>query len=282
MPTTPPRAPSSASVRLISTVWRSLAVVLGGGRGGAEHAGQAAERRRPAVEPVDLEAEHGLALDAPLQLLGRAEGEDPAVVDDRDPVAELVCLGHVVGREQDRPARDGRLPGEDQLANGPGGGDVEAERRLVEEEDPRVVEEAAGEVHLLALAGRERADALLALLHHADRLDQLVDAPPAVLRRESVELAEHPELLADREDPVARLLAARDHVHDPADLLGLVHDVEAEDPGRALRGEQQRRQDLDQRRLAGAVRPEQPEELAGLDLEVDALRGRRPGDGFAA
>jgi hypothetical protein len=50
-----------------------------------------------------------------------------------------------------------------------------------------------------------------------------------VAHAEAVELAEHPQLLADLEDPVARLLAARDHVHDPADLLRLVDDVEPED-----------------------------------------------------
>ena len=48
-------------------------------------------------------------------------------------------------------------------------------------------------------------------------------------------------------------------------------DVEAEDPGRPARRQQQRRQDLDERRLARAVGPEQPEELAGRDLEVDAV-----------
>ena len=69
------------------------------------------------------------------------------MVDDRDPVAELVGLGHVVRRQQDRPAGHGRLPVEDQLPDGACGGDVEAQRGLVEEEDPRVVEEAAGEVH---------------------------------------------------------------------------------------------------------------------------------------
>ena len=75
------------------------------------------------------------------------------MVDDGDPLAQLVGLGHVVGRQQDRPAGHGRLPREDQLADLAGGGDVEAERRLVEEQDPRVVEQAAREVHLLALAG---------------------------------------------------------------------------------------------------------------------------------
>ena len=115
-----------------------------------------------------------------LSSAGRADGEDPAVVDDGDPLAQLVGLGHVVGREQDRPAGDGGLPVDDQLADGAGGGHVEAERRLVEEQDPRVVEQAAGEVHLLALAGRQRADPLEALLAEADGLDQLVDPPPAL------------------------------------------------------------------------------------------------------
>ena len=103
------------------------------------------------------------------------------MVDDRDPLAQLVGLGHVVGREQDRPAgRRRAFQSSDELADGAGGGDVEAERRLVEEQDPRVVEQAAGEVHLLALAGGQRADALQALLVQADRLDQLVDPAPAV------------------------------------------------------------------------------------------------------
>ena len=39
----------------------------------------------------------------------------------------------------------------------------------------------------------------------------------------------------------------------------------------AARRQQQRGEDLDQRRLAGAVGAEQPEELAGGDLEVDAV-----------
>src|SRR2546422_5685772 len=206
------------------------ALVRGRG-GGAQDAGQTSERSRATVEPVELEPKDGLALDAPLELGRAAEGKDPTVVDDRDPIAQLIGLGHVVGRQEDRPAGHGGLPGEDQLADRAGGTDIQAERRLVEKEDPRVVEQAAGEVHLLALAGREGADSLEPLLVEADRVDKLVDPLPAFLRRQAVELAEHPELLADGQDAVTRLLAAGDHVHDPADLLGVALDVEAEDTG---------------------------------------------------
>ena len=195
------------------------------------------------------------------------------MVDDRDAVAQFVRLGHVVSGQEDRPAGDCCLPGEDELADGAGRRHVQPKRRLVEEEDPRVVEEASREVHLLPLAGRQRADPLLLLNLEPHGVDELVDPAPAVLRRQAVELTEHPELFADGQDPVARLLAAGDHVHDPADLLRLVLDVEAEDPGRSACRQEQRRQDLDERRLAGAVGTEQPEELAGLDRQIDALEG---------
>ena len=117
------------------------------------------------------------------------------------------------------------------LAQVPRGGHVEAERRLVEKEDPRVVEQAAGEVQLLALPGREGSDLLVALLGEAGDLDQLVDPPPPLSLREAVELAEHPQLLAGREQAVAGLLAAGDHVDHAPDLGGLVDDVESGDAG---------------------------------------------------
>ena len=114
-------------------------------------------------------------------------------------------------------------------------------------------------------------DLLVALLRESDRVDQLVHAAPAFARRQAVELAEHPELLPDVQQAVAGLLTASDHVHDPPDLSGIGRDVEAEHPRRSAAGQQQRGEDLDERRLAGAVRPEQPEELARTDLEVDSV-----------
>jgi hypothetical protein len=109
------------------------AVVHLGGRGRGHDPWQPGERIRAAVEAVELQAEDRLALDAELEFLRGADGQDPAVVDDGDPLAELVGLGHVVGRQQDGPTGDGSLPGGDQLPDRSRGCDVEAERRLVEE-----------------------------------------------------------------------------------------------------------------------------------------------------
>ena len=51
-----------------------------------------------------LDRDDGVGADRPLERGRRVEGEDPAVVHDRHPVAELVGLLHVVGGEQDRLA----------------------------------------------------------------------------------------------------------------------------------------------------------------------------------
>ena len=52
-----------------------------------------------------------------------------------------------------------------------------------------------------------------------------------------------------------------------------VDDVEAVDERRARGRRQQRRQHADERRLAGAVRAEQAEDLALFDGEADAVDG---------
>jgi hypothetical protein len=49
------------------------------------------------------------------------------------------------------------------------------------------------------------------------------------------------------------------------------YDVVPAERGAAARRHDRRREHPDRRRLAGPVRAEQPEDLAGLDLEVDAL-----------
>src|SRR3972149_537838 len=71
------------------------------------------------------------------------------------PLAPLARPGHVVRRQQDRPPGPRRLPLANERPDHACRAHVEAERRLVQEEDPRGVEEAPGQVHLLPLAGRQ-------------------------------------------------------------------------------------------------------------------------------
>ena len=119
--------------------------------------------------------------DARLQLLRRALGDDPAVGDHGDPVAQRVGLEHVVRGQQHRLAGAGE-PAivRAQLARAHR---VDADRRLVEEDHRRVVEQAAGDVQPLAHAARVALDALVLAARQADQLEQLVDPPPLVAGR---------------------------------------------------------------------------------------------------
>ena len=87
-----------------------------------------------------------------------------------------------------------------------------------------------------------------------------------------VEPAEHPEVLAARQVLVdGRVLAGQ--ADQLAELLGVRRTSKPATRRRARVGLQQRREDAHGRRLAGAVRPEQAEDRAFLDLEVDPVEG---------
>ena len=66
------------------------------------------------------------------------------------------------------------------------------------------------------------------------------------------------------------------HADLRAEVLAVAHRVEAEDAHRARVGSAVALEDLDRRGLAGAVRSEQPEDLARADTEVERIdRARR-------
>ncbi|HEY3216063.1 MAG TPA: hypothetical protein VGK93_06180 [Candidatus Eisenbacteria bacterium] len=107
----------------------------------------------------------------------------------------------------------------------------------------------------------------------AHDLDQLIDPRPGDARGHAVELGEHPQALAHREDAVTARFAAGDQPNATPNLLSLADHVEAHHPGGAVGGVEQRREDLDEGGLAGAVGPQQAEGLAALDLDVHSGQG---------
>jgi hypothetical protein len=68
-------------------------------------------------------------------------------------------------------------------------------------------------------------------------------------------------------DPLA------DRTDDSPHLLGMAQDVDPRDFGVPSVGAGERGQDPDRRRLAGAVRAEEPEDRSRLDREPDAIDG---------
>ena len=92
------------------------------------------------------------------------------------------------------------------------------------------------------------------------------DGTPLILRDEG-------QILADRHVRVERRRFRQ--IAGPAlGLDRLVEDVEARDDGFALGGRHEAGEDAHRRRLAGAVRAEEAEDLAALDAEADVVDRR--------
>ncbi len=103
--------------------------------------------------------------------------EDAPALDEGDAVAELLGLAHVVGGQD-----DGGVPLPPQLrdlgADADGHVRIEAERRLVEEEHLRIVQERLGEGQALLEPGGELVVLGLEVRGQLEPLEQLVHAVP--------------------------------------------------------------------------------------------------------
>src|SRR2546422_7665772 len=213
----------------------------------------------------DVRADRGL------QLRGTSLGDDLAQVDDRDALAELVRLFHVLGRQEDRhvllrvkatqilPHRDPRLR-------------VEAGRGLVQEQDSRVVHEAGTQVEPPPHPARVRVGPAVRGVLQLQDIEELLDALLNERVGHVIEPPDQPEVLTSREVSVDpdRLSRVAD---DAPDLRPIALDIEARDVDGAARLREERRDDPDDRRLSGPVGPEETEELALAHGEADVVDG---------
>ena len=220
-----------------------------------------------AVADDDLDP---LAADLRLELVRGAAGDDLPVVDDRDRVGQLVGLLEVLGRQQEGRALADEAA--DDVPHAEPAARVEPGRRLVEEQEPRSADQRAPEVQPAAHPARVGLDDAIAGVGEVELLEELVGAAPGLGRRQLVEPAEHPQVLAPGQVLVDRRVLAG-QADDLAELVGLLDDVEAGDGRSSGVRLEQRRQDPDRRRLARAVGSEQTEDGALGDLEIEPVEG---------
>ena len=116
------------------------------------------------------------------------------MVDDRDRVGELVGLLEVLGRQQERRALAHEAA--DDVPHPEPAARIEAGRRLIHEQDPRSPDQRASEVEPAAHAARIRLDDAIAGVGQVELLEELVGPSPGLDRRQLVEPAEHPQVLA--------------------------------------------------------------------------------------
>ena len=189
-------------------------------------------------------------------------------------LAQLLGLVHVVRRDDQGDAL--ALEPEEPVPQDVPGLGVEARRRLVEEQDLRVVDEGPGDRQAALHAAGERLDRVRAALGELGEVEELVGA-----------LTDHrprqPEVA-----PVDVEVLLHGDLHVEVVLLRAVAEagphrcavgdrVEAEDPQLAAARGRGRGDHLHRRGLAGAVGPEEAEGLSLRHLDVDGVdRGEVP------
>ncbi len=197
-------------------------------------------------------------------------GDQEPAGDDSHPVGELVGLLQVLRCQEDRRAvvvqRLHLLP--DRLA----ADRVEAGGGLVQEEDPRLVDERGSEVEPALHAARVGADPAVRGVVESDPGEQSFGALLALGARQSVKRRLEADQLTPGHQGIERRFLERD-ADRLADLAGLGDDVVAGDLRGAAGGAKKRREHPDRGRLAGAVRAQEGVDLAFGDVEVDAADG---------
>jgi tumor protein p53-inducible protein 3 len=199
------------------------------------------------------------------QFLRCAEGDAFAVVDDGDAIAKAFRLVHVMRRKQ-----NGSTPLTESLHDVPQlqtALRIEAARGLVEEQDVRLADESTRDSKTLFLTAGEFSNAGIQLLVEREVVQQIAGIRPVPIEgAEQPQRLEHGELLAE-----LRFLQRDAHALAQLSLMLLPREAENTDLASVRRVDPF--EDLDRRRLARAVRPEQPEALPTTDLQIEAVDG---------
>src|SRR5690606_10298010 len=213
--------------------------------------------------------EAGRTLQARAQRLGRVLRDNPAIVDDEYPGAELLDLGENVRAEQHGtvlPRAD--LP--DQLAHLANLRRVQPDRGFVEDQNRRFVYQRLGQPDALAHALRQAGDHAVGPVEQVDHAQRLFDAHRARPTAQAVQAGDVLDKLPD-----GHLFVQRDgfgQITDlPAGLKRLAEHVVAGDGGCAVVGRHVTGEDAHGGRLAGAIRAQKADDLTRVDVEGEVV-----------
>ena len=232
------------------------------------------------LEPRDLAAEDVLLADeggdegrlgVEVDLVGRADLLDPAVVHHRDPVGHGQGLALVVGDEDEGDAGlalDLAQLRSHVLAQL----EVEGGERLVEQQHRGLDRQGPGDGDALALPAGQLGRLLAALAAEVDQGQELLRALAPRRLVDAAGLQAEGDVLPDRHQREERQVL-EDQGGRPVVGAAAAH-VLAADQDLAFRGLDEARDHPQDRGLAAARGPEDGKELPGLDLQVAAVDGR--------
>ena len=184
---------------------------------------------------------------------------------DPDPIAQPLDELELVAREDDRGARIGLLA--EHGAHDVDGQWIEPRERLVEDEQLGREDERGCQLDALLVAEAEGLQLVVTTLLQAEALQPAHGGCPRVRVGHAVELTEIAQLLGHAHLRVEAALLG--HVADPAS--GLERQRAPAERDLAGIGRQHAEHDPHGGGLAGAVPPDEPEQLPGADLEGQVL-----------
>ncbi len=201
--------------------------------------------------------------------LGQGRGPDqPSRVDRDQVVADPLDLPQEVRRHDDRDAELGADPVDEcEHLLAPGG--VQPGRRLVEEQQARIVDQRLGELDALAHPGRIAADGAVPLLVQADVTERLGGPLPCRGRGQAAH-ARHVGDEVGGADVRRQAVVLRHVPHPLPDLAPMGRGVHAQHRGASRGRPDQAEQHLQQGRLPRAVGADQPHDPA-VERERDAV-----------
>ena len=148
--------------------------------------------------------------------------------------------------------------------------DVEAHGRLVEHEQPRMMQQGAGDLDAPHLAAGQIAHLVVRAVRERNTGEHVSSARPALLRADTVQRRVVGQVLDDREIEVesARLEHHPDHAQR---FTRGAFDVMAENPDPTALDRVEARHQREQRALSGSVEPQENCEGRGRDREADVI-----------
>ena len=195
------------------------------------------------------------------------------MVDHQHPLAEGLDVRHVVaGEEHGRSRAPVVLP--DEVPDAALHGDVQPDRRLVQEQHPRPVQQGRRHLALHPLAQGEAAHRLLQQGPQVKQVDQLVKCRPELGHRDAVDGPVQLEGVRRRDVP-HQLVAVAHHQGDLAQVGPLpAPGVVAQHLHLAPGGVEQAGEHLQGGGLARPVRAQEAHDLPRLHVEGDPVYGR--------
>ncbi len=253
-------------------MWRDPARIEGQGLTAAflGDQGRALDRQGRSVSR-EVDHQPPLAGGVGAQGLEARVAQHDAVADHDHPLGQGLDVMHVVGGQDDRDAllavqRADELPHR-QLGRG-----VQSDGRLVQEQQAGTVQHRRGDLAAHPLAERELTHRRAQQMLDPQKADHPVAAAAIGGLGHAVDVAQQVEAFGHRKVP-PELGALAEHHPDPRHMRDPVAPGhKAADIADAGIGRQDAGKDLDGRRLAGAVRPDEAQQFAGLQRETDALQ----------